>query len=108
MAARRKKAAESSAGSNSGAVLRALVERIERLDAELDALRSDIKDIYAEAKATGFDVTVLRKVIARRKAERTAIEELDQMIATYESALDGAKPEISVSGFNSDPFSEDE
>ena len=51
---------------------------------------------------------MLRKVIARRKAERTAIEELDQMIATYESALDGAKPEISVSGFNSDPFSEDE
>jgi uncharacterized protein (UPF0335 family) len=67
--------------------LRSLVERIERMDEERKALTGDIKDIYTEAKSAGFDTKVLRKVVARRKAERAEIEEMDTLQDVYERAL---------------------
>lgn len=67
--------------------LRAFVERIERLDEEAKALNDDRKDVYGEAKSMGFDVKILKKVIAlRRKDDQQRMEE-DMILNTYLQAL---------------------
>ena len=50
--------------------LRAFVERIERLEEEKKALSGDIKDVFGEAKANGFDVKIIRKILSIRKQDR--------------------------------------
>jgi uncharacterized protein (UPF0335 family) len=67
--------------------LRSIVERIERLEEERKALSNDIKDIYGEAKASGFDVKALRSLIALRKKEPAEIEEQDSLLQLYRRAL---------------------
>ncbi len=67
--------------------LRGLVERIERLEEERKGLASDIKDIYAEAKSAGFDVKVLRSLIAIRKQEPAEVEECETLLDVYRRAL---------------------
>jgi uncharacterized protein (UPF0335 family) len=67
--------------------LRALVERIERLEEERRALSSDIKDIYAEAKSAGFDTKVLRALIALRRKEPAEVEEQETLLDVYRRAL---------------------
>lgn len=78
-------------GNNSGGIaaerLRSIIERIERMNEERKALGSDIRDIFAEAKSAGFDVKVLRQVVARRAHERDALEEQDALRDVYERAL---------------------
>jgi uncharacterized protein (UPF0335 family) len=67
--------------------LRGLVERIERLEDERRALGNDIKDIYAEAKSTGFDVKVLRQLIRLRRQEPAEIEAQETLLDVYRRAL---------------------
>ena len=67
--------------------LRALVDRIERLEEERKALAGDIKDIYAEAKSAGFDVKVLRQLIRIRKQEPADVEEQETLLDVYRHAL---------------------
>lgn len=67
--------------------LRSIVERIERLDEEKKALAGDIRDIYLEAKSGGFDVKVLRQLIALRRKEPAVIEEQETTLDTYRRAL---------------------
>ena len=67
--------------------LKAIVERIERLEEEKSALGADIKEVYAEAKANGFDTKILRKVIALRKKDTVEREEEQAMIDLYLNAL---------------------
>jgi uncharacterized protein (UPF0335 family) len=67
--------------------LRSLVDRIERLEEEKKALTSDIKDIYLEAKSSGFDVKALRVLIRQRKQEATELEELEVAVEMYRTAL---------------------
>ncbi|MBI1383601.1 MAG: DUF2312 domain-containing protein [Rhizobiales bacterium] len=67
--------------------LRAFIERIERLEEEKAALASDIKDVFAEAKAIGFDVKVMRQVIRLRKQEAHVRKENELLLATYLHAL---------------------
>jgi uncharacterized protein (UPF0335 family) len=67
--------------------LRSLVERIERLEEEKKALADDIKEIYAEAKSTGFDVKVLRQVIRQRKIDARELEEQETILDLYRRAL---------------------
>lgn len=67
--------------------LRSLIERIERLDEERKSLGSDIKDIYAEAKSAGFDVKVMRQLIAIRKQEPADVEEREALLDVYRRAL---------------------
>lgn len=67
--------------------LKSLVERIERLEEEKATIAGDIKGIYAEAKANGFDTKILRKVIALRKKEAAEREEETSMLELYMSAL---------------------
>lgn len=81
-------------GDNSGSTesieggqLLAFVERIENLEEDKRQTAEDIKDVYAEAKGTGFDVKVIRKVIARRRADRDKLAEEEQLIALYEQAI---------------------
>ena len=67
--------------------LRQLVARIERLEEEKKSIGDDIKESYAEAKATGFDSKVLRQVIRFRKQDRQEREEQEQIKELYLHAL---------------------
>ena len=67
--------------------LKRLVERIERLEEEKKALAGDIKEVYGEAKAHGFDTKILRKVISLRKRDRQERAEEEAMLDLYLSAL---------------------
>lgn len=60
-----------------------LVARIEKLEAEKAGVAADIKEVYADAKSTGFDTKALRKVIAIRKQDRATREELDMIVDLY-------------------------
>jgi uncharacterized protein (UPF0335 family) len=67
--------------------LKQIVARIERLNEEKAAIAADIKEVYGEAKATGFDAKALRKVISLRKLDRSERAEQEQMIDLYLAAL---------------------
>lgn len=67
--------------------LRLLIERIERLEEEKRGIADDIKDVYAEAKATGFDTKTMRKVVALRKLDKHVRDEADMLLDTYRTAL---------------------
>ncbi len=70
-----------------GNQLKAIVERIERLEDEKSATASDIRDVYAESKANGFDVKALRAVIGRRKQDAKALSAHESIVETYMNAL---------------------
>ena len=78
-------------GDNSGPVaadrLRSIVERWERLDSEIKELRSDQKDIMAEAKSAGFDTKVIRQLIAIRRKDAAEVEEQEMLLEVYKRAL---------------------
>ena len=80
-------------GSNSAAVLRGFVERVERLEEEKPAISTDIRDVYAEAKGNGFDTKALRVVIKRRKADAAALATLDALVDTYSVSLGMVAPD---------------
>lgn len=67
--------------------IRAFVERVERLEEEKAALSSDIKEIYAEAKGTGFDATILRKIVALRKKDPDKRRHEETVMSLYLDAL---------------------
>jgi uncharacterized protein (UPF0335 family) len=67
--------------------LMSIVERIEKLEDERKLLQADIKDIYTEAKSAGYDVKVLRMVIASRKKDQAEWEEQQALLETYMRAL---------------------
>jgi len=67
--------------------LKAFVERVERLEEEKKAIAEDIKEIYGEAKAHGFDTKILRKVIGLRKKDLHEREEEEAVLDLYLHAL---------------------
>jgi uncharacterized protein (UPF0335 family) len=67
--------------------LKAFVERIERLEEEKKAIADDIRDVYGEAKANGFDVKALRSVIKLRKLDVEERKEQEAILETYLHAL---------------------
>jgi uncharacterized protein (UPF0335 family) len=67
--------------------LRQFIERIERLEEEKRSFADDIKDVYSEAKSTGFDAKTMRKIIALRKMEKHHRDEADALMETYRQAL---------------------
>ena len=69
--------------------LRTIVERIERLEDDIEAVQNDRKDVYAEAKGEGYDVKVLRKLIALRKRDKAKVAEENAILDLYQSAVDG-------------------
>ena len=67
--------------------LRALVERIERLEEEKKTIAADIKEVYAEAKGNGFDTKILRKVVSLRKKDPGERDEEQAILDLYMAAL---------------------
>lgn len=67
--------------------LRSFIERIERLEEEKQALAEDIKEVFAEAKGTGFDVKVMRKIIRMRKQDLNERKEEEALLETYMAAI---------------------
>jgi uncharacterized protein (UPF0335 family) len=67
--------------------LKAFVERIERLEEEKKATSDDIRDVYAEAKGTGFDTKALRTIVRMRKMDTDERREQQEVLDTYLNAL---------------------
>lgn len=67
--------------------LRAIIERIERLEEEKKTIADDIRDIYAEAKGNGFDVKALRAIVRMRKQDAAEREEQEAILEAYLQAL---------------------
>jgi uncharacterized protein (UPF0335 family) len=75
-----------SSAVNSGH-LRAFIERIEKLEEEKRAIADDIKDVYAEAKGTGFDPKIMRKIVSLRRQDKNKRQEEEEILDLYMSAL---------------------
>lgn len=75
------------AGNVAADELRLLIERIERLEEEKKGLADDIKDVYAEAKARGYDPKTMRVIVRLRKMEAHVRQEAEALLDTYKSAL---------------------
>jgi uncharacterized protein (UPF0335 family) len=67
--------------------LLSIIERVERLEEEKKGISDDIKEVYAEAKANGYDTKVLRKVVSIRKQDAAEREEQDAILDLYMTAL---------------------
>lgn len=67
--------------------LRAYIDRIERLEGDKKNVSTDIKNVYLEAQADGFDTKVMRQVVRLRKMEKDARDEADMMLETYRNAI---------------------
>jgi uncharacterized protein (UPF0335 family) len=76
-----------SLGNTGAKQLKAIVERIERLLEEVKALQGDVKDVYAEAKGTGFDTKIVRKIISLRKKDAAERQEEEALLDLYMHAL---------------------
>ena len=75
-------------GTGAGAEqLQQFIERIERLEEEKRALMADIKDVYAEAKATGLEPKIMRQIVRLRGMDRDLLNEHDELLTTYRTAL---------------------
>ena len=66
--------------------LKLLFERVERLEEESKGIRDDIRDTFAEAKALGYDVKIMKLVLKRRKMKPDDKREMEMLIETYEAA----------------------
>ncbi len=67
--------------------LKSFVERIEKLEEEKKAIAGDIKDVYSEAKGTGFDVKTMRKIVSLRQMDASDRSEQEMLLDTYKHAL---------------------
>mgnify|MGYP003634660089 FL=1 len=67
--------------------LRLLIERVERLEEEKKNVSEDIRDVYSEAKAVGFDPKIMRQIIRLRKMEADDRAEMEAILETYKKAL---------------------
>jgi len=70
-----------------GAELRLLIERIERLEEEKKGLADDVKDVYGEAKARGYDTKTMRMLVRLRKMEKEDRAEMEALLETYKAAV---------------------
>ena len=67
--------------------LRLLIERVERLEEEKKGIQDDIKDVYAEAKAVGYDAKIMRQIVRLRKMKPDDRKEMDAILDLYKAAL---------------------
>lgn len=68
--------------------LRSFIDRIERLNEEREALSADIKEVFSEARGTGFDTKIMRQVIRMRKLDKADFQEQEAMLDLYLTAMD--------------------
>ena len=67
--------------------LRLLIERVERLEEEKKGIADDIRDVYAEAKAVGYDPKIMRQVVRLRKMDNNDRSEMETILDVYKAAL---------------------
>jgi uncharacterized protein (UPF0335 family) len=67
--------------------LKSIIERIERLEEEKRAIAEDIKEVYSEAKGSGFDPKILRKIVSIRRMDHQKRKEEEEILSLYMSAL---------------------
>lgn len=67
--------------------LRLLIERVERLEEEKRGIQDDIKDVYTEARATGYDAKIMKQIVRLRKMKPDDRREAEALLDTYKSAL---------------------
>ena len=79
--------ADAATSDSSAARLKSFIERIERLEEEKAGISADIKDVYSEAKGTGFDVKIMRQIIRLRKMESADRQEQEELLDLYKRAL---------------------
>lgn len=75
------------AGGIAGEILRAYVERIERLEEEKKALAADIREVYSEAKGNGYDPKIMRKLISLRRMDQADRREEEELLDVYRRAI---------------------
>jgi len=80
-------------GGIAGDRLKSFIERIERLEEEKKTLQADIKEVYAEAKGTGFDTKIMRQLIRIRKMDKDDLDEQETLLDLYKRAV-GMAPEF--------------
>lgn len=71
---------------NSGQLL-SYIERVEKLEEEKSGISTDIKEVYGEAKANGFDVKIIRTIVKLRKQDRETRQEEEAILGVYLSAI---------------------
>jgi uncharacterized protein (UPF0335 family) len=76
-----------------GGRIRSFVERVEQLDAELQELNESKKEVFAEAKAEGFDVKILKEIIKLRKQDQDERDERDSLLDLYMRAMEAPESE---------------
>jgi Uncharacterized protein conserved in bacteria len=67
--------------------LRLLIERIERLEEEKKGISDDVRDVFNEAKAVGYDTKIMRQILRLRKMKPDDRREMDMLLDTYKAAL---------------------
>ena len=67
--------------------LRLLIERVERLEEEKKGIADDIRDVYAEAKAVGYDAKIMRQIVRLRKMKPDDRAEMEAILDVYKNAL---------------------
>ena len=67
--------------------LRSIIKRIEKLEEDKSGIADDIKEVYSEAKGTGFDIKVIRKIVSLRKVELEKRREESELLDLYMSAI---------------------
>ena len=75
--------------------LKSFIERIERLEEEKRGLSDDIKEVYAEAKGTGFEPKIMRQIIKLRRMDKEEVDEEEGLLDLYKRAL-GMIPEAGI------------
>ena len=74
-------------GGIAGDRLKSLIERIERLEEEARSLADDKKEVYAEAKGTGFDTKIMRQIVKLRRMDKDDLDEQEALLDVYKRAL---------------------
>jgi len=77
----------SDAGGVAGARLKSFIDRVERLEEEKKAIGEDIRDVYGEAKASGFEPKIMRKIVSVRKVELQKRREENELLELYMAAI---------------------
>jgi len=67
--------------------LQSFVERIERLEEEKDAMTSDIREVYSEAKSVGFDIKIMRQIVRLRRLDGSDRQRQEELLNVYKNAL---------------------
>jgi uncharacterized protein (UPF0335 family) len=68
--------------------LKSFIDRIERLEEERTALSADIREVFSEAKGTGFDTKIMRQIIRLRKMDKAEYQEQEALLDIYKQAMD--------------------